>query len=499
MKRAFDSHPPVLKIPEQLPGSGILVGWSLEEVHRRQPIGFSFGETSKSPRTGYIDPVLFEGDGHLITIAPTGAGKGVSCLIPTLLRYPGPTIVIDPKGENMAVTARRRRELGDKVFVLDPMGVTDSEGDRLNPLDLVQCESDTGVDDAFSLAQFIFPDTKEVRDGFWRNRALQLIAGIILHIVTDLSPKERSLATLRKLVLSTAGNTGTLVSALKNSRHPEANLIVNNLAIGSPETLGGILAFAQEGVDFIRGPLVQKATQDSTIDLGSVTAGDPLSIFIVLPPHMLESHGRLLRLWIGCLMTAIMRRRGRPKRSTLFLLDEVAQLGTLASLRQAITLLRGYGLQTWSFWQDASQLRNLYPYDWQTMLNNSQVVQCFGANNMLAAKEMADLVGFGDGQAVLDLTPDEMLLQIGGDEAVLGKRPDYRSDAPFKGFFDQNPYFDTRRGPVRSPRSTVLMYLRDPSPKRIEAQIISAGLEETEEDRKLFDRIRQAANCASDP
>jgi type IV secretion system protein VirD4 len=493
MKKAFDSHPPVLRIPEQLPGTGILVGWSLEEEHRRRPIGFSFGDAAKSPRTGYIDPVLFEGDGHLITIAPTGAGKGVSCLIPALLRYSGPVIVIDPKGENMAVTARRRRELGDKVFVLDPMGITDSEGDRLNPLDLIDPESDTGVDDAFSLAQSIFPDTKEVRDGFWRNRALQLMAGIILHIVTDLNRSERSLATLRKLVLSTAGNAAALVSALKDSRHPEANMIVNNLAIGAPETLGGILAFAQEGVDFIRGPLVQKATKDSTIDLNAVTSGDPLSIFVVLPPHMLESHGRLLRLWIGCLMTAITRRRRRPKRSTLFLLDEAAQLGPLASLRQAITLLRGYGLQTWSFWQDASQLRNLYPYDWPTMLNNSQVIQCFGANNMLAANEMAELVGFGDGKTVLDLTADEMLLQIGGDEAVLAKRPDYRSDAPFRELFDQNPYFDALRTPFSPPKSTIQMYLRDPPRRNSEVQIVSdADLEENVEDRTLFERIRSA-------
>ena len=49
--------------------------------------------------------------------------------------------------------------------------------------------------------------------------------------------------------------------------------------------------------------------------------------------------------------------------STLMLLDEAAQLGTLPQLRQAITLLRGYGVRVWSFWQDLSQLINLYPND----------------------------------------------------------------------------------------------------------------------------------------
>jgi type IV secretion system protein VirD4 len=298
-------------------------------------------------------------------------------------------------------------------------------------------------------------------------------------------------------VLSATGKPTNLISALQNSRHPEANLIVNNLGIGAAETLGGILAFAQEGIDFIRGPLVQRATENSTLDLRSVTAGDQLSIYLVLPPHMLESHGRLLRLWIGSLMTAIMRRRRRPHHSTMFLLDEAAQLGSLAPLRQAITLLRGYGLQTWSFWQDTSQLRNLYPSDWQTMLNNSHVVPCFGANNMLSARTMAEIVGFDDAQAVLDLDHDEMLLQIGGDRAVLAKKPDYRNDAPFAGLFDKNPYFDSARSPLPPPRSTVLMYLREDPPKRPEVQIVSdLLLEETQEDRALYERILQGKETA---
>src|SRR3546814_1385509 len=78
----------------------------------------------------------------------------------------------------------------------------------------------------------------------------------------------------------------------------------------------------------MRGPALQAATERSSIDFDAVTRGDPLTIYIVMPPHMLGSHGRLLRLWVGALMTAIMRRRARPEASTLFVLDEAAQLGT---------------------------------------------------------------------------------------------------------------------------------------------------------------------------
>src|SRR5216684_3014130 len=43
------------------------------------------------------------GEGHILTVAPTRSGKGVSAVIPNLLDHPGSIIATDPKGENFAV------------------------------------------------------------------------------------------------------------------------------------------------------------------------------------------------------------------------------------------------------------------------------------------------------------------------------------------------------------------------------------------------------------
>jgi hypothetical protein len=51
----------------------------------------------------------FRQDGHILTCAPTGAGKGIGAVIPNLLDYPGSAFVLDLKGENYAVTAHARR------------------------------------------------------------------------------------------------------------------------------------------------------------------------------------------------------------------------------------------------------------------------------------------------------------------------------------------------------------------------------------------------------
>jgi type IV secretory pathway TraG/TraD family ATPase VirD4 len=73
-------------------------------------------------------PLFYTGSRHLLTVAPTRGGKGVSAIIPNLLMYPGSAFVIDPKGENARITAARRGAgdagrkipgMGQKVYVVD--------------------------------------------------------------------------------------------------------------------------------------------------------------------------------------------------------------------------------------------------------------------------------------------------------------------------------------------------------------------------------------------
>ena len=67
--------------------------------------------------------LYYSGDQHLLTIAPTGAGKAISAALPTLCEYPGQVIVNDPKGELYLRTAEKRRALGHRVVLLDPFHI----------------------------------------------------------------------------------------------------------------------------------------------------------------------------------------------------------------------------------------------------------------------------------------------------------------------------------------------------------------------------------------
>src|SRR5262249_22690035 len=103
------------KKPTEAAGQGrpeitdLLLGWKSDDG-RKHPMGFSAPRLADPATEGEI-PMLYGEDRHLLTIAPTGAGKGRGVIIPNLLRFEGSVIVIDPKGETWHVTARRRKEM----------------------------------------------------------------------------------------------------------------------------------------------------------------------------------------------------------------------------------------------------------------------------------------------------------------------------------------------------------------------------------------------------
>jgi type IV secretion system protein VirD4 len=126
---------------------------------------------------------------------------------------------------------------------------------------------------------------------------------------------------------------------------------------------------------------------------------------------------------------------------TLFLLDEASQLGSLDLLPQAISLLRGYGLQVWTFWQDLSQLIKLYPNNWEAVVNNAAVLQAFGVPGHAARVGWRAVLGDSDAQLASELHAEEMLVAITGQSTTRHTRANYLYDKAFTGRFDANHRF----------------------------------------------------------
>jgi len=278
-------------------------------------------------------------------------------------------------------------------------------------------------------------------DPFWHVRGKQLLAGFMLHVAASQPKPLRTLEQVNDLLHMGREQLGATFQAMARSRFPLVQSTPAILGGAAERMVDSILAMAQTNLGFLGSETVRKATGESRFDPEAITRGDPLSIFVIIPPEKLESHAPLLRIWIAGLMKLILNRRRKVERPTLFMLDEAAQLGDFPPLRKAITLLRGYGLQTWSFWQDLSQLKRLYPNDWETMYNNCRAHQFFGITTPYLAEQVSGLTLHDDLFEILELDRDEMLLGLAGERPVIAQRPNYLTDAPFQGLFDPNPYY----------------------------------------------------------
>ncbi|MDY6944545.1 MAG: type IV secretory system conjugative DNA transfer family protein [Pseudomonadota bacterium] len=71
--------------------------------------GLFLGQSSASDASGRAGPVFTTPERHTLIVAQTPTGKGSRVIIPTLLRYRGSVLAVDPKDESAAVTARARR------------------------------------------------------------------------------------------------------------------------------------------------------------------------------------------------------------------------------------------------------------------------------------------------------------------------------------------------------------------------------------------------------
>lgn len=402
-----------------------------------QAIGFQAALKSDRPKQNLL---VAPNEKHLITIAPTGAGKFRSVLAPELLTYPGPVVCVDIKGEAYAVTARRRRELGQRVVRLDPFQVIGASSDSLNLFDLFKLPNADLESDAQMISSILAGGASIAKDPFWDISAGGLVSGLIVYLAHHRDQADQILKSLREMIYAddTDYQLAVLLDTCK-AMHPMARgEIAAYLTHPERETRPSVLSTARSYFKALFSQRVEASFAESTFSLVDIAESEPISVYLVLPPNKLQSHNRLIRLWVTTLMSAITSRRQIPDWPTLFLIDEASQLGNFAPLVQAITLGRGYGVRVHSFWQDLSQLMTCYPTEWRTIINNCGVKQVFGQTDAFMAAGLDELFQVSIKSLIKMHRKDQLILRQ--SETVHATKLDYLKDLMFAGMFDPNPY-----------------------------------------------------------
>jgi type IV secretion system protein VirD4 len=355
------------------------------------------GKTRRDPPEHKL--LRYNGDRHLLTIAPTRSGKGVSAIIPNLLTYKGSAIVIDPKGENALITMLTRHKLGNAIYLVDPWGIVVNRfngavSSRFNPMDWLRANDPDIGENAMMLADALVVANPKSKEPFWDEEAKALLMGLILYVALAPDEKDkRTLARVRDLLLQDADEMQLLFQKMYRSNHPIVAGTGARCMQKEERALSNVLSSAQSHTHFLDSPRLRESLSRSDFRFEDLKS-TPGTVYLVLPSDRLNTFNRWLRLLIQHALTVNARNIDvEPERPILFLLDEMPALGRLTMIEQAYGLMAGFGVQIWGIAQDASQLRRLYEDGWETFISNAGCISYYGSRDVMTAEYFSKLAG----------------------------------------------------------------------------------------------------------
>lgn len=364
---------------------------------------------------GFLGWLIANAMRHLISIASSRSGKGVSQIIPNLLLYLGGVVVVDPKGENTFITISRRREMGQDTHVLDPFnevnrvyGSKTGEIEKIttfNPLSILKPKDKNYTDDLDYLAHALIMN--QGKDRHWDDSARELVAGLIAWLVETLGvgatlPKVRSILAmgLEKIVeiaVMAQSLDDNSPAKLKLGRFASAQVTNDNRELQS------IISTAVTQTAFLDSSALRKSLSSTTPGFSFdclVEGKRGASIYLVLPADKLERYGRWLRLMVSIAIRTHARNTRLLEHPTMFFLDEFGTIGHLPALSQAYSLMAGFQMRLWVFVQDIGQLQRDYPDDWDVFVNNSDFLTFFGILGQNSAEYASKLIGLATGEKI---------------------------------------------------------------------------------------------------
>lgn len=325
----------------------------------------------------------WDGEGHLLTVAPTRSGKSTTTIIPNLVRYKGSCVVLDPKGELFAQTADWRRKNVGPVYRISPF---QAETDAYNPLDNVKSFSD-----AQALADLIMPPDPLAQD-FFRKDAIAVLTAMIMFVTEAAPPGHRNMAEVRRM---TAAPLDLFTEAIKTMSASRTTGIAHaaNIVLGKDRTksIPNLRDTLNTELAIWDDPALHGATSFASFDFRSLKDA-PATVYITVPFHKMSAYAAFLKITLTTALEAMLQNERIPDIPVLFVLDEFLSLGPFPQFRDAIRTHASAGVRLWFFLQDLPTLEEHYPAGWKAFFNTS-VKTFFGTDEYYTARTISDFLG----------------------------------------------------------------------------------------------------------
>lgn len=368
--------------------------------------------------------------GHVMMIAKTGGGKGVSVVLTTLWTWKGSTLVNDIKGENWLYTAAYRRAIGHKVlrFHATADGVT-STSCHFNPMVEIRKGTVFEYQDARIIAETIISPNK-LKDPFFGPSGVNYLTAVILHV---LYMKKRGIANLADVYNFITNPQFTedqkLQQMQKNNHnddgaenlfehiyndiiilkdgtispriHPKVSRVGAEMADRADKERSGIISTAKTELEAFAVPTIARNTAYSDFRIADLMNYDvPVDLYFVTPPNSVDITSVLMKLFINQITFILAEKidineKGENvayKHRLLMLMDELPAIGRIDLFHKAVSYYRGFGIKLLVIIQDMKQLKEVYGEN-NSFLGNMSTTIYYSTNDVDTAKYIETRLG----------------------------------------------------------------------------------------------------------
>jgi type IV secretion system protein VirD4 len=204
-----------------------------------------------------------------------------------------------------------------------------------------------------------------------------------------------------------------------------------------------------------------------------------MTVYLCLSAPKFPTFNRWLRLVLTSALDEMTDTLNPPALPVCFMLDELATLGHLASVENAVGLAAGYGIQLVTVFQDVAQMRDLYKGRWASFIGNAGVRALFNLDDFDSAEYWSKFIGgrlaetrssqqniFGISKGdnvseamrpllppdklMMDLASNAMLVLAQGAHPIVTERVAYFDDEGLAGLWD-DPRQPVSQGDSGSP------------------------------------------------
>jgi type IV secretion system protein VirD4 len=331
---------------------------------------------------------------HILLIGSTGSGKGVGIIIPNLLKYfRGSAVCFETQDTNYAVTAKRRKRKGQRILRVAPFN---GGKDKLNVLDTIPDDSPLLFDHSRSMAESLATRGTE-NDQHWHDKAVQVITALLVYVLSRLKGSERNLNSLQEIasdpmLLFAVAEKLQKMHGIAARMGSQIKGLFEKPGVLSKEG-SGVLSTVTRHLSFLDSEMVARSVESSTFDVRCLLEPS-VTLYLQIPPEMLEAAKGLLRCWVSTIIRVIGSSGSEETNEVLLILDEASALGGLTAVEESLVRGRAAGCRILLAYQSDSQVRTAFK-DKPTLIYDNCDTQIYmgGANSYETAERLSTSLG----------------------------------------------------------------------------------------------------------